>query len=160
MLEHSVDPEIRDVLRHIPRFVLSDDSLPTVREFAAVEPRIEADIERQELRAGPGGEISMTLLRPRDKTGDLPALFWMHGGGVLMGNRNVDGRTLNGWCRTLACVCVTVEYRLAPEATYPQPLDDCDIGLRCIFDHASELGVDPHRIGVGGRSAGRTGQGT
>jgi acetyl esterase/lipase len=43
---------------------------------------------------------------------------------------------------------------LAPEAPYPAAIDDCDQGLRYIVDHAAELRLDPHRIGVGGRSAG------
>jgi acetyl esterase/lipase len=81
-------------------------------------------------------------------------MVWLHGGGLLFGNRFMDDATLNGWCRTLSCVCVSVEYRLAPEAPYPGPLDDCDTGLRYVLDHAAELGIDPHRIGVGGRSAG------
>jgi acetyl esterase/lipase len=58
------------------------------------------------------------------------------------------------WCRWLGCVCVSVEYRLAPEVPYPGPLDDCEEGLRFIVEHAHELQMDPQRVGVGGRSAG------
>jgi acetyl esterase/lipase len=96
----------------------------------------------------------MTVLRPRDAVGNLPVLFWMHGGGMVIGNRFMDDARLGAWCRLLSCVCVSVEYRLAPEAPYPAPIDDCDQGLRYIVDHAAELRLDPRRIGVGGRSAG------
>jgi acetyl esterase/lipase len=58
------------------------------------------------------------------------------------------------WCRWLGCVCVSVEYRLAPEVPYPGPLDDCEEGLRFIVEHAHELQIDAQRVGVGGRSAG------
>jgi acetyl esterase/lipase len=78
----------------------------------------------------------------------------MHGGGTVIGNRFMDNARLNEWCRLLSCACVSVEYRLAPEAPYPLPLDDCDNGLRYIVDHAASLRLDPSRIGVGGRSAG------
>jgi acetyl esterase/lipase len=54
----------------------------------------------------------------------------------------------------LGCVCVSVEYRLAPEVPYPGPLDDCEEGLRFIVEHAHELQIDAQRVGVGGRSAG------
>ncbi|MCW2887255.1 MAG: hypothetical protein QOE54_4612 [Streptosporangiaceae bacterium] len=154
MLEESLDAEIREGLRQLPEFVFSEATLPMMRELTAFQPCLEPDIERRELTAGPDGEVGLTLLRPRDALGDLPCLFWMHGGGLVIGNRHMDDAMLNGWCRAFACACVSVEYRLAPEATYPKPLDDCDTGLRHIFEHAAELGIDPNRIGVGGRSAG------
>ena len=96
----------------------------------------------------------MTVLRPRDAVGDLPVLYWVHGGGTVIGNRFMDDARLGAWCRSISCVCVSVEYRLAPEAPYPAAIDDCDQGSRYIVDHAAELRLDPQRIGVGGRSAG------
>jgi len=94
------------------------------------------------------------VLRPRDAVGDLPVLYWMHGGGMVIGNRYMDDSRLGEWCRSLSCICVSVEYRLAPEAPYPLPLDDCDEGLRYVVDHAAELGINPRRVGIAGRSAG------
>jgi acetyl esterase/lipase len=96
----------------------------------------------------------VTVLRPRDAVGDLPILYWMHGGGMVIGNRYMDDFRLSEWCRSLSCICVSVEYRLAPEAQYPLPLDDCDEGLRYVVEHAGDLGINPRRIGVAGRSAG------
>src|SRR5690606_986683 len=49
---------------------------------------------------------------------------------------------------------VSIEYRLAPETTYPGPLDDCYAGLKWTFDNAADLGIDPNHIGIGGVSAG------
>ena len=48
-----------------------------------------------------------------------------------------DARRIE-WCRALGCVCVSVEYRLAPEASYPTPLNDCEAELRFIVDHAHD----------------------
>src|SRR5246127_3685867 len=101
-----------------------------------------------------GRRSQLTVLRPRDAVGDLPVLYWMHGGGTVIGNRFMVDARLGAWSRSLSCVCVSVEYRLAPAAPYPAAIDDCDQGLRYIVDHAAELRLDPHRIGVGGRSAG------
>ena len=55
---------------------------------------------------------------------------------------------------SVRCVGVSVEYRLAPETSYPGPLDDCYAGLKWTYDHADELGIDPDRIGIGGRQRG------
>ena len=149
-----LDPEIREAVRDLPDFVFSTETVPMMRQNAPFPPVPAPDIERIDLTTDPNGGVALTLLRPRGATGDLPALYWMHGGGTVIGNRFMDNARLNEWCRSLSCACVSVEYRLAPEAPYPLPLDDCDNGLRYIVDHAAELRLDPRRIGVGGRSAG------
>jgi hypothetical protein len=150
----ALDPEIREAVRDLPDFVFSAETVPMMRQNAVFTPVTAPDIERTELTTEPDGGVSMTVLRPRDAVGNLPVLYWMHGGGMVIGNRYMDDARLGAWCRLLSCVCVSVEYRLAPEAPYPAPIDDCDQGLRYIVDHAAELRLDPHRIGVGGRSAG------
>ncbi len=150
----ALDPEIRKAVRDIPDFVFSVETVPMLRQNAVFAPVDSPDIERTELTTKPDGGVSMTVLRPRDAVDNLPALFWMHGGGTVIGNRYMDDARLGEWCRSLSCVCVSVEYRLAPDAPYPAAIDDCDKGLRYIFDHAAELRLDTRRIGLAGRSAG------
>ncbi|MDT7762978.1 MAG: hypothetical protein QOC63_2398, partial [Mycobacterium sp.] len=149
-----LDPEIRRAIEDLPDFVFSADTVPLMRQNAVFPPVPAADIERVELTTQSDADVRLSLLRPHNAVGDLPALYWMHGGGMVIGSRNMDDARLNEWCRSLSCACVSVEYRLAPEATYPAPLDDCDAGLSYLFDHADELRIDPSRIGVAGRSAG------
>jgi acetyl esterase/lipase len=152
--QEALDPEIREAVRDIPDFVFSAETVPIMRQNGVFTPVDSPDIERTELTTASEGRVRMTVLRPRDAAGDLPVLYWMHGGGMVIGNRYMDDARLGAWCRLLSCVCVSVEYRLAPEAPYPLPLDDCDEGLRYVVDHTGDLGIDPRRIGVGGRSAG------
>jgi acetyl esterase/lipase len=66
----------------------------------------------------------------------------------------MDDAKFDHWCPALGIVGVSVEYRLAPEHPYPAPLEDCYRGLKWIYDHAAEIGVDPDRIGIAGVSAG------
>ena len=150
----ALDPEIREAVRDLPDFVFSAETVPMMRQNAVFASAAAPDIERTELTTEPDGGVCMTVLRPRDAPRDLPVLYWMHGGGTVIGNRFMDDARLGAWCRSLSCVCVSVEYRLAPEAPYPTPLNDCEAGLRFIVEHADELRVDKHRIGIGGRSAG------
>jgi acetyl esterase/lipase len=149
-----LDPEIHDAVADFPDFHFSADTLPAMRDATMFPPTASPDIDRLELTTERDGGVALTLLRPRDAVGDLPALFWMHGGGMVIGNRYMDDARLGQWCRSLSCVCVSVEYRLAPAVRYPVPVDDCAAGLRYLIDHATDLRVDPRRIGVGGRSAG------
>jgi len=152
-----IDPEIGESLRGFPDFAFSADNLAAMRSGSMFEPQSAPDIERVELtteRAGVALSVLRPLLRPAESAAEPPVLYWMHGGGMVIGNRHMDDTRLIEWCRQLGCVCVSVEYRLAPEAPYPTPLDDCEAGLRFIVEHAHELRIDPQRVGVGGRSAG------
>jgi acetyl esterase len=85
-----------------------------------------------------------------------PALVYLHGGGWVVGTLD----TYDDLCRRLAAasgsVVVHVAYRLAPEHPFPAPVDDAVAALRDVIDRASELGLDPGRIAVGGDSAGGT----
>jgi acetyl esterase/lipase len=58
------------------------------------------------------------------------------------------------WLDAFGAVVVSVDYRLAPEASGMIPVDDCYQGLLWIAEHAEELGIDPARIILAGASAG------
>ena len=72
----------------------------------------------------------------------------------MTGSYAIDDARLEDWSLTYQCAGMSVEYRLAPETPYPGPFEDCYRGLKWVFDHHEELGVDPGRIGVSGTSAG------
>jgi acetyl esterase/lipase len=148
-----IDPEISESLRGLPDFDFSLDKLPAMRSGSMFEPQSAPDVERIELTAE-GCGVALSVLRPVESAAEPPVLFWMHGGGMVIGNRHMDDARLIEWCRSLGCVCISVEYRLAPEAPYPAPLDDCEAGLRFVVEHAHDLRIDRQRIGIGGRSAG------
>jgi acetyl esterase len=102
---------------------------------------------------GPGGPIPIRIYRPSAQR-PLPVLVYFFGGGWTLGT--ID--TSDGVCRALTnavgCVTITVGYRLAPEHKFPAAVEDCYAATQWIAEHASELGVDPDRIAVGGDSAG------
>ena len=92
--------------------------------------------------------------RAKDAVGLLPAILTIHGGGYVIGSYDMDSPLLDRWCPDLGVVGVSVEYRLAPETSYPGPLEDCYAALRWTYDNADKLGIDKERIGLYGLSAG------
>jgi acetyl esterase len=103
--------------------------------------------------SGPGGQLAVRIYTP-DAPPPLPALVYFHGGGWVLGN--LDGS--DAQCRALAnaarCVTVSVDYRLAPEAKFPAPAEDCYAATLWVADNAASIGCDPKRIAVAGTSAG------
>lgn len=104
----------------------------------------------------PGGPDPgrIRLHRRVDLDGPAPALFWVHGGGFVLGMPEQDDARFDQWCRRHDLVGAAVEYRLAPEHPYPAGLEDCYSALKWLKHHGPEVDVDPDRIGIGGPSGG------
>jgi acetyl esterase/lipase len=83
-----------------------------------------------------------------------PVILYCHAGGFALGNLDTDHRQCVELASRGRCTVVSVDYRLAPEHPYPAPLDDAIAVLRWLAASATELGVDPVRLAVGGSSAG------
>lgn len=126
---------------------------PTVHDL-----RADGRFEVAELRVpgAPGApDVTLVCARPAGTTGPLPLLYYMHGGGMIMGNAwSVLPQLLGAWALPLELAVISVEYRLAPQTRYPGPVEDCYAGLVWAAAHAGALGIDAARVVVGGKSAG------
>jgi acetyl esterase/lipase len=151
-----LDPDAVAALANFPLDLggLSDDALPQIRDAMAAMPPVElSDRVSRVVHETPDGVV-VRVHRPVGVEGELPAVYWMHGGGLVLGSATGDDARFDRWCQLFRCVGASVEYRLAPETPYPGPLEDCYSGLRWLSDNAATLGVDGARIGIGGASAG------
>ena len=105
---------------------------------------------------GAEGAMKARLYAPRALVGreGSPLLVFLHGGGFLYG----DLETHDPSCRLLAeraqVRVLALDYRLAPEHTFPAAVDDCWSAYQWVAEHAEQLGADPDRLAVGGDSAG------
>ncbi|MGW2449477.1 alpha/beta hydrolase [Streptomyces sp. NPDC001675] len=137
--------------------------IPALRDFMTATAPTDDDLRRDgsidfaELQI-PGlvgaQKISLLVCRPAGSSGPRPAVYFTHGGGMILGdNRNLIGEMLD-WVQDLGIVLISVEYRLAPEHPFPAGLEDVYAGLRWTMAHANDLGIDPGRLVVSGPSAG------
>ncbi len=160
-MPYQYDAELVQVAADLPEIDISDVAaarealLDRQRQFP---PFVLPDSLLMEQRTvpGPPGDpyIEVRVLTPRGLAGPAPALYWIHGGGFVLGDVDSDLETPAHIASALGVIAVSVEYRLAPEHPFPVPVEDCYAGLSWLAEHASDLGVDPHRIAVGGQSAG------
>lgn len=136
---------------------LSDESLAACRaQMAAASAAIPLSdaVSRTDHEIAGGPVVRVHRPVETERVGPLPAVLWLHGGGLVMGDRFQDDARFDRWCVRHGMVAVTVDYRLAPEAPYPAALDDGHAALVWVGEQASALGVDPDRLGIGGDSAG------
>ena len=161
-LDRRLDPEVAAALAELPILDLSD--IPAARETmlerrAAVAADTEPSptvIRQDHLVPGLNGapDVRVRHYRPISQPGVLPCLYWIHGGGHVLGQMDQDDPVMDHIVDTVGCAAVSVEWRRAPENPFPAPLDDCYAGLAWTHKHAAELNVDPQRIAVGGASSG------
>src|SRR6476619_6513302 len=87
-----LDPAFAEVLAGRPSLgSLSADTLALFRSGfppPLTEP-LSDDVVRTEHEVRPGGPV-LRVHRPRDADEALPCMYWMHGGGMVMGNRTQD----------------------------------------------------------------------
>jgi acetyl esterase len=126
---------------------------PTVARAGMEMMTAPSTVELHEIRDVNADGVAARLYRPNDRK-DLGLLVFYHGGGWVLGSMN----THDDVCRKLALAMghavLSVDYRLAPEFAFPEPLNDCIVALRWAHANAAQLGIDANRIAVGGDSAG------
>jgi len=102
---------------------------------------------------GPAGELALSVFSMQGHTGDAPGIYWIPGGGMIMGSRFAAAEALDA-AVAVGAVVLSIEYRRAPEHPAPAPGDDCLAGLVWLAEHSGEVGVDPDRVVIAGASAG------
>ena len=94
------------------------------------------------------------IRRRTDQPAAGPVMVYIHGGAWIIGDKREQGFPMllelarRGW------VCVTINYRLSPKATWPDHIVDCKMAIAWVREHIAEYGGDSGFIAVSGGSAG------
>lgn len=148
-----VHPQLRDGYRRYPTFpVYYRPVLWFLKRLMVLKspPPLANNVELEVYELG---NCKVRVFRPRGELSGA-GLLWIHGGGYIIGNAQLNDYECSVYARDLQAVVVSVDYRLAPEAPFPAPLDDCFDSWQWFLSKATSWGVDPHRIVIGGQSAG------
>jgi acetyl esterase/lipase len=139
------------------------ESIPLMRETSFQEPLTNEMLSREgafevsEISVpGRDGDPDVPLLicRPTQATAPVPVVYWIHGGGQVLGDNRAGLLEPLDWATEFNMAVVSVEYRLATETPFPGPVEDCYAGLMWVSEHAAEIGGDPERIIIAGPSGG------
>ena len=114
-----LDPELRVVLEAFPTDKAVDlNDIPAARAkmkklFTAMQATvapIEGVTSQDQSVPGPQGDpaVQVRIYQPHDRPSLLPALFWIHGGGYVMGDIEQDDRLMKQLVKRIGCVAVSV----------------------------------------------------
>lgn len=156
----TIEPRVRE--RLAPVVSLRDLLLP----FPMLHPEVRRHRDLVFSR-GDGYELCLDVYVPRGRAGAAslhttraaagakrPVLLFVHGGGWVIGQKEKQGLPLMLHLASRGWVCMTVDYRLSPRATFPDPLVDLKRAIRWARTHAARFGGDPELLVLTGNSAG------
>lgn len=103
---------------------------------------------------GPAGSIPARVYDKRENRGAGPVMVFYHGGGFVIGSLYTYEPYCAEVARLLDLPVISIDYRLAPEHTFPAPAEDCEAATRWIASSPAELGLEVTGLITSGDSAG------
>jgi acetyl esterase len=102
---------------------------------------------------GRNGEIPLRIYTPKIGS-DLPVIVNLLRGGFVFGSVDEAETVCRQLSNTTGAIVISVEYRLAPEHTFPIPLEDCYDATLWASKNASSFSGNPDKVIICGESAG------
>lgn len=116
---------------------------------------IKAEVTDRNIVCRNDAEVDIRVVRPENSSNEkLPAIIYAHGGGWVMGDKEVYDTLI----KKLAIMChssvIFVNYNRAPEFTYPGAIEEYCGVLEYVRKNYTEFNIDPEKIITAGDSAG------
>lgn len=113
----------------------------------------DAKVLGQAIAYGDGDRMKLDVYGPKDSKATSPVVMFIYGGSWKQGSRT-DYQFVGHALAANGFVVVIPDYRLYPQVTYPDFLEDNAAAVKWIEDHIASYGGDPSRFFVAGHSAG------
>ncbi|MBD3142014.1 alpha/beta hydrolase [Microbispora bryophytorum] len=154
------DPELDTLLANSPLpTAITPEMIEPLRAAPFTAP-IEEVLSTRNLNhtvvtvPGPDGDLTASVFTPRRKSAPGAGIYFLHGGGMVIGDRFTGIENILDAAEEHHAVVVSLDYRLAPEHPDPAPVEDAYAGFVWTAAHAADLGIDPDRLLLAGTSAG------
>lgn len=100
------------------------------------------------------GDVRVRLVRPPGRTGAMPVVLYVHGGGWVLGGASTHDRLVRELSIGAGTAVAFVEYDRSPEAQYPVAIEQVYAAARWITRHGPGHGLDASRLAIAGDCAG------
>lgn len=162
----SKSPNLTKATQDFIKFLASQDYAPLysltpekARKFLddlqkKTHKEIEADVTDTSIFTSTAGNVEITIVRPKDNNEKLPVILYAHGGGWILGDKDVFDMLIRKLANCTQSVVVFVNFTPAPEAIYPLISNQIYATLEYLFENPDEFNIDSNRIAIVGDSAG------
>lgn len=107
------------------------------------------------VRYGTDPEQVLDVWRRKDlPSTPAPVLVFVPGGGWVHGRRMLQGYTLMATLAEQGWVCLSIDYRVAPQHRWPRHIADVKAAVAWARGHVGQFGGDPECVAIAGCSAG------
>ena len=111
-------------------------------------------VKKEKIKLGKR-RIPILILQPEHQEAKAPGILWIHGGGYMLGMKEmVYISRAQDLVTKYGAVVISPGYRLSFLKPYPAAFDDCYEALKYMKDNAKRLGINDKQLMVGGESAG------
>lgn len=100
-----------------------------------------------------GDSGKLDIYRPRDATGALPTVFYVHGGAFALCSKETH-QIMGYILASRGYQVVMPNYRLGPKHLFPEPFIDIANALAWTHERGAAYGIDTSRLAIAGDSAG------
>lgn len=135
----------------------SGSSANLANDADVTTPKDGSPAGRPVYRIGSVVKPTITLYKAKSAGGAGPAVVVFPGGGYMHLAIDIEGTEVCEWLTSVGVNCVLLKYRVPNTGPYPKSaaaLQDAQRTMGLVRQHATEWGIDPHRVGVLGFSAG------
>ncbi len=154
------NPRLQEYLAQHPEADASKDGVLTADEAQAHrrqaqpnQPQPRPNPTHADVAYGDHPKLRFDLWLP-ESAEPTPLLLFIHGGGFSGGDKQGIDLSMLTRCLPDGIAYASLNYRLTPEVTSPQPFLDCARALQTIRHRAKEWNLDPTRVVSTGGSAG------
>jgi acetyl esterase len=116
--------------------------------------RLPAEIEDRMIPGGPGGQVSVRIVRPQGAREVLPAIVFIHGGGWILGDKDTHDRLIRELANGAHAAVVFVNYTPSPEAHFPVAIEQAYAVAKFVAEKGATMNIDPTRLALAGDSVG------
>ena len=156
MARYDIDPQLASLARMkgpFNRLTIAASILVQGRLLDRERSDDAMRVTRVDIPARDGATVPALLYEPATRF-SRGCLLYLHGGAFAMKGAAYHYRRARAYAERAGCSVLYADYRLAPRYPFPTPLYDCLNALIWLLERASDLGIDPAHVAVGGDSAG------
>lgn len=116
--------------------------------------QIEADVFDTNIFTETVDNVDVRIVRPLNNNEKLPVIIYAHGGGWVIGDKEVYDTLIKRLSTCANAAVFFVNYNRSPEDCYPTALNQIYGVMDYVYNHPAEFNVDSEKMVIAGDSAG------